>query len=173
MKKVYFIPLIFICIFVFVFSNTDILNLILWELLLIFGYIAAFIDFKYKIVPNKLILAMLCTWVIVLIPQFLLKTNETIDIFISSLIGFIVSSAIFLTVYFISRKGLGGGDVKFMAVSGLYLGANMLLTAVLIGAILSAITCMVLIIAKRINKNDAIALIPFLYIGFIIVIFLR
>ena len=173
MKKVYFIPLIFICIFVFVFSNTDILKLILWELLLIFGYIAAFIDFKYKIVPNKLILAMLCAWVIVLIPQFLLKTNETIDIFISSLIGFIVASAIFLIVYFISRKGLGGGDVKFMAISGLYLGANMLLTAVLIGAILSAITCIALIITKRINKNDAIALIPFLYIGFIIVIFLR
>ena len=173
MKKVYFIPLIFICIFAFVLSNSDTLKIILWELLLIFGYIAAFIDFKYKIVPNKLILAMLCAWVIVLIPQFLLKTNEIIDVFISSLIGFVVASIIFLTVYFISRKGLGGGDVKFMAVSGLYLGANMLLTSVLIGAILCSITCMALVDAKKINKNDSIALIPFLYIGFVIVIFLR
>ena len=73
----------------------------------------------------------------------------------------------------VSRKGLGGGDVKLMAVSGLYLGAGSVLPAMLYGSVLAAVTAGVLIALKKIGRKDAIPLVPFLYAGMLITVFIQ
>ena len=76
-----------------------------------------------------------------------------------------------LIVYLLSKKGLGGGDVKFLATAGLYLTVGPGLTAVILGTVLSAMTALLLMALRKISLKDAIPLIPFLYAGILIVAF--
>lgn len=144
------------------------MSLLLWELLLAFGYGAALWDLRQKRVPNQLVAGMLGAWVLVLVPQLFFQTELALVALISGGVGFLLAGGVFLVVYLISRKGLGGGDVKFMAVAGLYLGAGNVLPAMLYGCVLSAITGLVLLALKRIGRRDTIPLVPFLYVGMVL-----
>lgn len=147
--------------------------LLLREVLLAFGYAASLQDLREKRVPNSLILSMLGAWVVVIVPQLLLHTEQALVLLLSGLIGFFMGGLLFLMVYLVSRRGLGGGDVKLMAVSGLYLGAGGVLPAMLYGSVFSAVTAIVLIALKRIGRRDAIPLVPFLYAGMLITVFIQ
>ena len=123
-------------------------------------------------ISNRLVGAMFCAWVLVMVPQLYLQTETAVVILISGLIGAVLCGILMLVVYMVSRRGLGGGDVKFMAVSGLYLGADGVLPAMLYGAILSAVVGLSLVLLKKIGMRDAIPLAPFLYAGMLIVMFI-
>ena len=116
---------------------------------------------------------MVGTWVLIIVPQLFFQTEKAIAIMISDLIGFVMGGLLFLIVYLVSRKGLGGGDVKLMAASGLYLGFRNVLPAMLYGSVLSSVFAIVLILAKKIGRKDAIPLVPFLYIGMLITVLLQ
>ena len=148
------------------------LTLLLHEVLLVFGYIAAVGDLREMRISNRLVGAMLCAWILVMVPQLFLQTEIAIATSISALIGALMSGVLLLVVYLVSRKGLGGGDVKFMTVSGLYLGADGVLPAMLYGAVLSAVVGLVLVLMKKIGIRDVIPLAPFLFAGMLIVMFI-
>ena len=92
------------------------LTLLLHEVLLVFGYIAAVGDLREMRSSNRRVGAMLCAWILVMVPQLFLQTEIAIATSISALIGALMSGVLLLVVYLVSRKGLGGGDVKFMTV---------------------------------------------------------
>jgi Flp pilus assembly protein protease CpaA len=138
--------------------------------LLALSYLAALGDFREKRIPNQLVAVMLGVWVLILVPQIFYRTEYAMWLLMNGGIGFLLAGTVFLIVYLVSRKGLGGGDVKFMAASGLYLGVDVL-PAMLYGSVLSAIAGIVLLLAKKIGRRDVIPLAPFLYAGMLIVIF--
>jgi len=154
-------------------GKIDPFMLLLSELIVIFGYVAAVIDFKEKRIPNNIILAMLAAWIIAITPYLFLNTNAAISLLIDSALGFAIGGGMFLLVYIISRKSIGGGDVKFMAAAGLFLGYNGVLPTILCGSILAALAGLTLIIMKKITRKDTIPLAPFLYAGILITVFLR
>ena len=78
-----------------------------------------------------------------------------------------------LAVYFVSRRGLGGGDVKLMSAAGLYLGYDGVLTALLYGSVLSAAAALALIAGKKMTAKDTIPMVPFLYVGILLTEFSR
>lgn len=141
--------------------------------LLVLGYAAAWSDFKHKRVSNKLVLAMVVAWMIMLTPRFFYFAEQAITTALTGIVGLVMAGVLFLLVYLISRKGLGGGDVKFMAAAGLYLGLSGVLPAMLWGAILAAITGLVLIASKKMGRKDTIPLIPFLYIGIVMTVYFQ
>lgn len=148
-------------------------TLLLRSLLLVFGYIAAWSDIREKRVSNRLVLIMLGAWVILLTPQLFYHTEQALMTALSGGLGFLSAGVLFLLVYFISRKGLGGGDVKLMAVSGLYLGLNGVFPAMLWGAILASAAGLLLIAAKKLGRKDTIPLVPFLYIGMLLTAYIQ
>lgn len=152
---------------------TDTFSLLLQEILVVFGYIAAVGDIREHLVPNRLILAMVGVWWLAITPQLFMRTDETIPLVISGAVGALLAGILFVTVYIVSRHGLGGGDVKFMTVAGFYLGAQGVLPTMLMGSILAAVVGLFLIATKRIDRKGAIALIPFLYIGALMTMFFR
>lgn len=165
------IPLIVVLFLIFRTAYVLPIITFLNVLILAFGYVAAVVDFKYKKIPNNLILFMLGTWVFTVVPLLFFMPNEAIDLVIDSGIGFLVGGGMFLLVYLISRKGLGGGDVKFMAVTGLYVGLFGIIPIILYGTILAALTGLVLILFKKIGRKDTIPLAPFLYAGILLTVF--
>ena len=151
-------------------GRTSALLQLRYVLLVVFGYVAAVGDIKEKRIPNKLALAMLAAWVLIMTPILFYDTEQAVALLADSALGFTVGGGMFLLVYLVSRKGIGGGDVKFMAVSGLYLGLYGVLPAMLCGTVFAAATGLVLILLKRIGRKDPIPLAPFLYAGFLLTI---
>ena len=149
------------------------LRLLWFELLIVFGYIASVIDLRTKRIPNELVLLMLAAWVITFVPGLFFEIDAAVRRLISSILGFVSGGGIFLLVYLISRNGLGGGDVKFIAAAGLYLGFGGIIPTILFGTILAATTGIALIIMKKIGRKDAIPLAPFLYVGILITVFFQ
>ena len=143
-------------------NNFILLN---YEIIVIFSYIAAVGDIKTKHIPNSLILAMLGVWVCVTAFHMIVDIESAIPLAVDSLLGFAVSGVIFLIVYIISRKGVGGGDVKFMAAAGLYIGVGGSLPAIFIGTTLAAVVGLALIVFKKIGRKDTLPLVPFLFAG--------
>jgi leader peptidase (prepilin peptidase)/N-methyltransferase len=88
-----------------------------------------------------------------------LKAN-LVDHVIGSLI---VSLPFFLVAYL--TQGLGGGDIKLMAVSGLLLGVQPTVVAALLGVMLGGIVASYLLITKKKGRKAMIAFGPFLCVG--------
>lgn len=147
--------------------------LLMREALLAFGYAASLGDIREKRVPNKLVALMALCWGIILVPLLFMRKQEAVPLLISGCIGSALAGILFFIVYLLSRKGLGGGDVKFMMAAGLYLGFSGVLPVMLAGSILAGITGLVLIFARKIGRKETIPLIPFLYVGIVLTVFFR
>ena len=136
-------------------------------MVIIFGFAASYFDLKERRVPNKLILMMLGTWAFAMSVRLLIDFESAIQVMSDGAIGATVSGGLFMVVYLLSRKGLGGGDVKFMAAAGLFLGFGASIMTILIGSVFAAVTGIILILLKRIGRKDPITLVPFLQAGII------
>lgn len=146
--------------------------LLIDELIIIWGYIASVSDLTVRKIPNGIVLAMLASWAFVMVIQILSGTESAAALIVHSASGFAAGGGLFLLVYVISRKGLGGGDVKFMAAAGLFLGLGGTVAAIFLGTMLAAIFGGVMILLKKINRKDAIPLAPFLYAGILVAVFI-
>lgn len=83
------------------------------------------------------------------------------------LIGFLCVSVFLYVIYLVTHgRGIGGGDVKLMAVCGLLLGWQLVILAFLLGCIIGSICH---IIRMRISDADhVLAMGPYLSIGVMI-----
>jgi leader peptidase (prepilin peptidase)/N-methyltransferase len=132
----------------------------------LFALVLAVIDFKSKILPNKYVLALAVTS-IVLISTASRFNIETIfkSIYMSTLI-FLA----YLAIYFFSKKTFGLGDVKYsfaLSLPATYLfeinqTINMHVSAFILGGIIA----LVLLISKKVSKNHAIAFGPFMSVSY-------
>ena len=165
------LPILAIALLLVRAGRTEPIIMLEYELIIVFGYVAAVFDLKTRKIPNRLILAMLAAWAITITPMLFVYTEAMIGYLKEAVLGLAISGGLFLLVYLISRKGLGGGDVKFMAVVGLYLGFGGAIPVMLYGTILAALTGLVLILLKKIERKDSIPLAPFLFAGIIITVF--
>jgi len=154
-------------------GKMEVFDLLRYELIIVLGYTAAILDLKTKRIPNSLILAMFAVWVIIMTPKLFLDTDPAIALLKESVLGFAIGGGLFLLVYLISRKGLGGGDVKFMAGAGLYLGFGGTISAMFCGTVFAALAGLTLILLKKIGRKDKIPLAPFLYIGILLTVYLQ
>ena len=68
----------------------------------------------------------------------------------------------------LGRGALGGGDVKMMAVLGLWLGVNGIITAASVGFIIGGVAAIVMLLFKVHGRKDFFAFGPFLIIGAVV-----
>ncbi len=165
------LPIIGITLLINRWEELDRFVLLQYEILLVFSYIGTVTDIKSKRIPNNLILAMFGVWVLTMMPKLFFDIDRGIILLKDSIFGFIIGGGLFLLVYIISRRGLGGGDVKFMAVTGLYTGFAGVISVMLYGTGIIAILGLILLLLKKIGRKDTMPLVPFLYIGILIVTF--
>lgn len=67
----------------------------------------------------------------------------------------------FLFLAVISRGAIGGGDIKLIAVMGLWFGARQLLSIILYGAIAGGIAALILLLTHRIKRQQYLAYGPY------------
>ncbi len=131
----------------------------------------AFIDLKHRIVPNRLVAAGLITGIIFYLPklasywlnlpQWFLVRQEPLD----ALFGFLLGGGIMLAIFLVSRGGMGAGDIKLMAMIGLFVGLRGTAVVLFVGFILGALVGIAFIITGRLTRKDALPFAPFLSLG--------
>lgn len=88
-----------------------------------------------------------------------------------SLFGFLLGGGLFFFLAVVSKGGMGGGDIKYIAAAGALLGWQNVLLIIFVGAFLGSVIGGILMIAKISNRKSQIPFGPFLAIGTCIAIF--
>ncbi len=121
----------------------------------------ASIDYKSKIIPDKLNLAIAMLGIFNLILNF-----ENCKIYIASVA---ITFVVFLFLSAITDGGIGGGDIKLFTALGLIFGVEIMLI-IAVTFVLAAIISISRVLLKRINMKESIALAPYICAAVILII---
>lgn len=90
---------------------------------------------------------------------------------LSAAIGLAGAAAVLFLVAIIFPDGMGGGDVKLLAMIGAFVGWKGVLIALMSGSLVGAIIGLILIVARVMKRRDPIPFGPFLAAGGLAVMF--
>jgi prepilin signal peptidase PulO-like enzyme (type II secretory pathway) len=146
----------------FVFGHINAVQLVSLIITMLFMLGIAVIDLKKYVVPNSI---LVCWFFVILLFIAIesLYAGSIQPLILSFVYAFIIFF-LFLAVYYLTKKSLGGGDVKLSFVLGLAV-AGQVFTAVFYALLVAAIFSCVAIVTKKLGKKDALPLGPFLFIG--------
>ena len=152
----------------FILFKYDILKIIRYVVLLEGIVVIAWIDIKTKKIPNRILITLLGIRVVLIVLEMIRFSEYAMVILMSSLLGMLIGFVMFIIPYFITRGGIGMGDVKMFAVIGCYVGSAVVMPSALFTVLSSAIYSGVQLIRRKTQLKDEIALGPFILIGIII-----
>ena len=134
-----------------------------------FGIALSVIDIREHRLPNKLLaIAAIVGFAAVAASAF---SSGEFGGLLRAVIGSLVIFGALLVVAVIAPRGLGMGDVKLGALTGLYLGWlgwSWLFWGTFIGFCLGAVWAVALIMLKRAQSSTPIAFGPFLILGVVV-----
>jgi leader peptidase (prepilin peptidase) / N-methyltransferase len=125
--------------------------------------VTALIDFDHKIIPNAitfpgmLIGLGLSLWALPITP-------------LGSLIGLLAAGLFFYVVALVSKGGMGGGDIKLIAMIGAFLGWQGAFFTILMGALMGSVVGVGLMLLGKKGRKDKVPFGPFLSFGAILFI---
>ena len=129
-------------------------------------WVVTWIDWDYKIIPDVItlpgiVIGFLCG-------SLLLPTG-----WVNSLLGIVVGGGILLTLAWISpyvfgKEGMGGGDIKFLAMVGAFLGWQQAFITLMVASVFGAVIGIGLLTLKVMEKGQYIPFGPYLALGALI-----
>ena len=126
-------------------------------------------DLSHKIIPN-----------VVTFPGIVVGLVSAATILplglVDSLIGLLVGGGIlwflaWISPYLFGKEGMGGGDIKLLAMIGAFLGWKPALITIMMGSFLGSLVGVSLIAARVIKREDYIPFGPFLVVGAVVTLF--
>ena len=159
-------------LFLLVFINFGLtVNAYFYLVLLFLLFAVALIDIEHRIVPNTMVAAGLAAGLLFYIPAaadiwfdlpaWLIVERTVID----AAAGFLLGGAIMLLIFLVSRGGMGAGDLKLMAMIGLYVGIRGTAVILLVSFFLGAVVGLVFIASGKLTRKDALPFAPYLSIA--------
>lgn len=118
--------------------------------------ISTVVDFTFGIIPNVTNILGIISGVLFAINEGKVKT---------SLFGILLGLVFMGSIYYISKGGMGAGDVKYTFVLGTFLGPEKLILALFISFASGAIVGLYLVLLKRKGLQSKIPFGPFLSFG--------
>ena len=125
--------------------------------------VITFIDLQHQIIPDRISLpgiplGFLCS--------FFLPWNSWLDSLLGILVGGGVLYAFALGYYLLTKKeGMGGGDIKMLAMIGAFLGWKGALATLILAAVAGSLIGVMLIVLKGKDFKYAVPFGPFLAAG--------
>lgn len=129
-------------------------------------WVVTWIDWDHKIIPDVItlpgiVIGFLCG-------SLLLPTG-----WVNSLLGIVVGGGILLTLAWISsyvfgKEGMGGGDIKFLAMVGAFLGWQQAFITLMVASVFGAVIGIGLLTLKVMEKGQYIPFGPYLALGALI-----
>lgn len=115
----------------------------------------SFIDLSHCLISNKVLAAGA---VLQLILNFFTRQISFID----AGLGFLAGGSLLLVVAIVSQGGMGGGDIKFASVLGLFLGWQNVILTFFVASLMGTIVGLTLIAVQRKKIKDPLPFGPFL-----------
>jgi len=145
--------------FIFGFSIDTIMYLVFCYALIT----VTFIDLDFRVIPDIISVGGIAVGIIF---SFFVNSISWQGSLIGAAIGF-VSFYLVSFVYskITGKEGMGGGDVKLIAMIGAFLGINGVVSTIFFGSLAGVLYAVVLLIAKKADMKTAIPYGPFLSVG--------
>jgi leader peptidase (prepilin peptidase)/N-methyltransferase len=148
-----------------------------WHLPLLLAFVSAmivvtFIDLDFQIIPD--VITLPGALIGLAASHFLLPdpfTRYSLLGFVDSLIGLLAGFGSFYLIALLSRGGMGGGDVKMMAMVGAFMGWKGVFLTTLIGSLAGSLVGIALMIFKGKGRKTKIPFGPFLAAGSLVTLF--
>ncbi len=126
-------------------------------------------DLSHKIIPNAI------TFPGIILGLLSAATILPLGLF-NGLLGVLVGGGIlwllaWVSPYLFGKEGMGGGDIKLLAMIGAFLGWKPALMTIMVGSFLGSLVGIGLIAAKVIRREDYIPFGPFLVCGALVSLF--
>ncbi len=127
------------------------------------------IDLHHRIIPNEISLPGILVGFL-----FALLTGDIT--WWESLLGALIGGGIFFSIAYLyekfaKREGLGGGDIKLLAMMGAWMGYQSVLIVIVISSLLGSLIGIILMLKNKQNMQTAIPFGPFLAIGALVYLF--
>lgn len=133
-------------------------------------FFISIVDIRTCNIPNRYIIIG-CVWAMSF--NMLDKGIDIIDGIYGGLVGGASILAISLiSVLLFQKPGMGGGDVKLMAMAGLFIGWELTLLSIVLAIYIAGIIFIILLLANKISKDDYLPFGPYLAIGVVLSLFL-
>jgi leader peptidase (prepilin peptidase)/N-methyltransferase len=126
-------------------------------------------DLSHKIIPNA-----------ITVPGIVVGLLSAATILplglVNGLIGLLVGGGILWVLawaspYLFGKEGMGGGDIKLLAMIGAFLGWKPALMTIMVGSLLGSVVGISLIAARLMKREDYIPFGPFLVCGALVALF--
>ncbi|SNR86488.1 leader peptidase (prepilin peptidase) / N-methyltransferase [Anaerovirgula multivorans] len=127
-----------------------------------------FIDYDHQIIPDGLVIL---GFGLGLTYKFLLYffINQPIEV-LNSLLGFLLGGGFFLLIAVISNGGMGGGDIKLIAMLGFWFGWRDIILISFLSFIIGSVISIALLATKVKSRKDVIPFGPFIGVSTLLVI---
>lgn len=128
----------------------------------------SFIDLDHQIIPDSLVIAG------AVVGLGMNIAGAGIGI-VDGVLGALTGGGILLLIalaalYIFKKEGMGGGDIKLMAMAGLFLGWKMTLVSLFVSVCAAAIVGVALLAIGKKKRQDAMPLGPFLSMGIVLTV---
>lgn len=138
----------------------------LWIAIPLISFLAAITisDLLYKIIPNKVNLFFFVLFIVIHLFYRPLP-------FTDYLLGVLAGGGLLLIIAILSRGGMGGGDIKLMAVVGMAIGWKLTVLSFFLATLIGAVIGLLLLLSKVVKRKEPIPFGPFLACGIFIAYF--
>jgi leader peptidase (prepilin peptidase)/N-methyltransferase len=120
--------------------------------------IASLIDLRSQVIPDILTFPGMLLGAISTILTGKLSVWEV-------LLGIFIPGLLMLAIVVVTKGGMGGGDVKLLAMIGSFIGWRGAISALFWGSLVGSCVSLLLILMKKKGRRDPIPFGPFLAIG--------
>ena len=144
-----FTGLIFLILYLrFGFTINFYIYLLLFSILIILSGI----DIRFRIIPDIVTIPAL-------VVGFIVSIVFSHITYLNSILGIIAGGGSLLLIAYLSRGGMGGGDIKMMAMVGAFACCEIAFMSILLGSFIGAINVLILIIIH--DKKSVKSSLPF------------
>lgn len=150
------------------YAVSDVINITKIEISLICITGAACVDFREHRIPNIFPLALTLSAVILLFLGFLTNQNGAMSYVLSSIFATIAIAIFMLIASFLTKQGIGLGDIKLLCSIALMCGVVTSCGILFFGMIICVVVAVILLLLKKKKLNEGLPFAPFIYIGFIL-----
>lgn len=118
-------------------------------------------DLTYMVIPNHLLLFFLLIFL-------LLRIIYPIEAWYFSILGMVGGFSLIAVIIYVSRGGMGAGDMKLFAVLGLVLGIAKILLTFSLAAFLGSCIGALLLLLKKVHRKQPIPFAPYIAVAALI-----
>lgn len=132
----------------------------------IMSVLLAAIDFSVRRLPNILVLPSIAVFLVLLCVDGAMRAD--VSLIVRGLLGAAIPFLIFAVIAMIDRRAIGGGDVKFVALTGgmtAWVSLEASIWALVVAFLTAGLVAVVALVTRRYRASSTLPFGPFLAFG--------